>query len=164
MRQSSAGTIDVGNGRSARGRATAEPREVDAPVAPRTGARRTVLHYIRRLPDYVRLLWGLLTDPRVSRLDKLLVGGAIAYIVMPFDLIPDFIPFFGEVDDVYFLLLALQRLIANAGRPVVLAHWRGDVAELDDLSLRRALSAAAVFLPRAIRRRLLRMAGARVRG
>ena len=54
---------------------------------------------------------------------------------MPIDLIPDFIPFFGEVDDVFMLVLALQRLIANAGRPVLLAHWTGAMEDLADLNL-----------------------------
>lgn len=121
---------------------------------PRTGAKRTVVHYIKQLPNYVRLLGGLVTDKRVSLLDKLLVVGAIAYIVTPIDLIPDFIPFFGEIDDLYVLVLALQRLIANAGRPVLLAHWAGDPEDLADLNLRQALMAAAFFLPRKLRRRL----------
>jgi len=128
----------------------------DSPAAgaPRTGAKRTVVYYIRQLPQYVRLLGGLITDPRVALTDKLLVAGAIAYIVMPIDLIPDFIPFFGEIDDLYILILALQRLIANAGRPVLLAHWSGDVRDLADLNLRGALTAAAFFLPKRLRRRL----------
>jgi uncharacterized membrane protein YkvA (DUF1232 family) len=123
-------------------------------TAPRTGAKRTVLHYIRQLPHFVRLLFGLITDPRVAMVDKLLVFGAIAYIVTPIDLIPDFIPFIGEVDDVYLLVIALQRLISNAGRFVLLDHWGGDAADLADLNLRGALAAAAFFLPRRIRRRL----------
>lgn len=122
--------------------------------APRTGAKRTVLHYIRQLPHFVRLLGGLITDPRVAMVDKLLVFGAIAYIVTPIDLIPDFIPFIGEVDDVYLLVIALQRLISNAGRFVLLDHWGGEAADLADLNLRGALAAAAFFLPRRIRRRL----------
>ena len=122
--------------------------------APRTGAKRTVLHYIRQLPHFVRLLFGLISDPRVAMLDKLLVFGAIAYIVTPIDLIPDFIPFIGEVDDVYLLVIALQRLISNAGRLVLLDHWGGEAADLADLNLRGALAAAAFFLPRKIRRRL----------
>lgn len=121
---------------------------------PRSGAKRTVMHYIRQLPNYLRLLFGLLTDGRVSAVDKLLVGGAIAYIVMPIDLIPDFIPFFGEVDDLYLLLLALQRLIANAGREVLLDHWAGDPEDLADLNLRQAMVSTAFFLPKRIRRRL----------
>ncbi len=122
--------------------------------SPRTGARRTVMHYIRQLPNYLRLLFGLLRDERVSWVDKLIVGGAIAYIVMPIDLIPDFIPFFGEIDDLFILLLALERLVRNAGRHVLLDHWTGDPEDLADLNLRQAMMAAAFFLPRRIRRRL----------
>jgi uncharacterized membrane protein YkvA (DUF1232 family) len=121
---------------------------------PRTGAKRTVMYYIRQLPQYVRLLGGLATDNRVSMIDKLFVLGAVAYIVMPLDVIPDFIPFFGEVDDVYILVLALQRLVSNAGRMVLLDHWTGDPRDLADLNLRGALAAAAFFLPKRIRRRL----------
>jgi uncharacterized membrane protein YkvA (DUF1232 family) len=109
---------------------------------------------IRELPNFLRLLYGLLTDKRVSSIDKMLVGGAIAYILMPIDLIPDFIPFIGEVDDVFVLVLALQRLIQNAGRTVLLDHWMGEPGDLADLNLQRVLSAAAFFLPRKIRRRL----------
>jgi uncharacterized membrane protein YkvA (DUF1232 family) len=122
--------------------------------APRRGAKRTVLHYIRQLPNFVRLLLGLITDPRVALVDKVLVFGAIAYIVTPIDLIPDFIPFIGEVDDVYLLVIALQRLISNAGRLVLLDHWGGEAEDLSDLNLQGALAAAAFFLPRRIRRRL----------
>jgi uncharacterized membrane protein YkvA (DUF1232 family) len=121
---------------------------------PRTGAKRTVMYYVKHFPAYLRLLGGLLTDKRVSMLDKLLVAGAMAYIVMPIDLIPDFIPFLGEVDDLYLLIFALQRLISNAGRSVLLSHWSGAAEDLADLNLRGAISAAAFFLPRRIRRRL----------
>lgn len=121
---------------------------------PRTGAKRTVLDTIRQLPNYISLLYGLLRDPRVAKLDKLLVGGAILYILTPIDLIPDFIPFMGEVDDVFLLVTALQRLIVNAGRRVVLDYWTGDPAELADMNLRKVLTAAAFFLPRRLRRRL----------
>lgn len=137
-------------GRTRRGRSAESP----AQGKPRTGARRTVLYYIRQLPSYLRLLGGLITDRRVSVVDKLLVAGAIAYIVTPIDLIPDFIPFFGEIDDLYILILALQRLISNAGRGVLLDHWAGEPADLADINLRGALTAAAFFLPKRIRRRL----------
>ncbi len=122
--------------------------------SPRTGAKRTVIYYIKQLPQYMRLLAGLITDRRVSMVDKLLVAGALAYIVMPLDLIPDFIPFFGEIDDLFVLVLALQRMIEHTGRGVLLEHWTGDPADLADLNLRGALSAAAFFLPKRIRRRL----------
>jgi uncharacterized membrane protein YkvA (DUF1232 family) len=112
------------------------------------------MSYVRQLPQYLRLLGGLIADPRVAMIDKLLVAGAMAYIVMPIDLIPDFIPFFGEIDDVYLLVLALQRLVSNAGRVVLISHWTGSPGDLADLNLRGALAAAAFFLPKRIRRRL----------
>ena len=127
---------------------------------PGAGAKRTVLDTIKSIPAYLRLFTGLLTDRRVSALDKLLVAGAVAYIVMPLDFIPDFIPFLGQVDDVFLLVLALQRLIGNAGLPVVRAHWGGDVDDLAPRRLRQVLLAAAFFLPRRIRRRLRRLARA----
>ena len=126
----------------------------EGPRTPRTGAKRTVMYYIRHLPEYLRLLGGLVTDSRVSTVDKLLVLGAIGYIIMPLDVVPDFIPFFGEVDDLYLLVLALQRLVANAGRTVLLSHWTGNPEDLGDLNLKAVLAAAAFFLPRRIRRRL----------
>src|SRR5689334_14790323 len=133
-------------GAAARGNAArrAAMKDADSPAvgAPRTGAKRTVMYYIRQLPQYVRLLGRLARDPRVSMVDKMLVLGAIAYIVMPIDLIPDFIPFFGEIDDVYILVLALQRLISNAGRPVLLDHWTGEPSDLADMNLRGVLAAA----------------------
>jgi uncharacterized membrane protein YkvA (DUF1232 family) len=152
------------------------PRDKDAPRVParrrssrraaavkssassrsRESARHTLAGTIRQIPAYLRLLGGLLTDGRVSRLDKLMVVGAIAYIVTPIDLIPDFIPFLGQVDDVYLLVLSLTRLISNAGLPVLGAHWAGDISDLTPRRLRSVLLAASLFLPRRIRRRLRR--------
>jgi len=109
---------------------------------------------MKELPNFLRLLGGLLTDRRVSNTDKLLVAGAIGYILLPMDFIPDYIPFLGEVDDLFLLVLALQRLIANAGRAVLEDHWMGDPRSLRSLDLERVLVAAAFFLPRRIRRRL----------
>jgi uncharacterized membrane protein YkvA (DUF1232 family) len=124
----------------------------------RANARKAVVAMILRIPAYLRLLFGLLTDRRVSRVDKLLVGAAVAYIVAPVDMIPDFIPFLGQVDDVYLLVLALQRLISHAGLTVVMDHWGGDIRELTPRHLRHVLLAAALFLPARVRRRLRRWA------
>ncbi len=128
--------------------------EIDTARTPRTGAKRTVMGSISELPNFLRLLYGLITDNRVAAIDKLVVAGAIAYILLPVDVIPDFIPFLGEVDDVFLLMLALQRLIGNAGRAVVQTYWAGDPKELSELNLEKILAACAFFLPRRMRRRL----------
>ena len=143
--------------RSSAKRAAQVDEDTETKPAPRRGAKRTVLGVIRQIPSYLKLLMALMRDPRVSPVDKLLVAGAIVYIVSPLDLIPDFIPFFGEVDDIYLLMLALQRLMKNAGRAVLADHWTGDPRELSDLNVQRVYSAAAFFLPRAVRNGLKRM-------
>ncbi|MBA3655920.1 MAG: DUF1232 domain-containing protein [Gemmatimonadaceae bacterium] len=96
----------------------------------------------------------MITDKRVQRVDKLMVAGAIAYILLPMDLVPDFIPFLGEVDDLFVIIMAVQRLINNAGRGVVDDHWMGEPGELSSLNLQQILMASAFFLPRRVRRRL----------
>ena len=139
---------------AAASRAKPRPVEADAPTSPRTGAKRTVMGTMKELPNFLRLLGGLLTDMRVSNTDKLLVAGAVAYILLPMDIVPDFIPFLGEIDDIFLLVLALQRLIGNAGQKVLLDHWMGDPKDLSSLNLERVLTAATFFLPRRVRRRL----------
>jgi uncharacterized membrane protein YkvA (DUF1232 family) len=130
--------------------------EADAPsvAGPKHGPKRTVISTMKELPNFLRLVGGLLADVRVSTTDKLLVAGAIGYVLLPLDFVPDFIPFVGEIDDVFLLVLALQRLVANAPRQVVLQHWMGDPRQLRSLDLERVLVAAAFFLPRRVRRRL----------
>ena len=128
-------------------------------VGPRTGMKRSVLQAIRQIPSYVRLLIGLVGDRRVSKVDRLLVLAAAAYLLSPLDFIPDVIPFRGEVDDLFLLVTALQRLVANAGRRVLADHWRGDPDALEDLNLARLAAAAGFFLPLRLRRRLRKMAG-----
>ncbi len=135
----------------------AERAKRAARSAPRTGAKRTILDTVRQLPEYGRLLFGLLRDRRVAPVDKLLVGAALAYLILPLDLIPDYIPFLGDVDDVYVLALAVQRLIKNAGAKVVRDHWSGSLRELSASNLRAVLAAAVFFLPRRTRGRLRRL-------
>ena len=148
-----------------RGIPRSEP-EVETPWAPpaddrpdggpRTGARRTVLGAIREIPHYLRLLWGLARDPRVAVVDKLLVVAAAVYVISPIDVIPDFIPFLGQIDDLYLIVLALQRMVSRAGRPVLRDHWTGSPDALSNINLAATVAAAAFFLPPSIRRRVRR--------
>ena len=125
---------------------------------PRRGAKRTLMGTIRQLPVYLRLFLGLFRDSRVATIDKVLVGAAIAYLLAPVDLIADWIPFLGQVDDVFLLITALKRLMQNAGHRVVAEHWAGEAHELSEMHLDRVIAAAAFFLPSRMKRRL-RMIG-----
>lgn len=102
------------------------------------------------IPNLLLLSAKLMADPRVPAKERLLVAGAIAYAFMPFDFIPDMIPFVGQVDDVYLIALTLLRLMSVTDPKVVREHWRGggDVVEL----IGATALLAARLLPRRIRR------------
>ena len=77
---------------------------------------------IRRIPTYVRLVWALLRDRRVPPQQKLTLVGIAAYLVLPIDLIPDFVPVLGQLDDVAVILLGLDLFIRSAPQDVVEEH------------------------------------------
>jgi len=104
---------------------------------------------VREIPHFLRLLWGLARDPRVSKADKAIVVGALAYAALPADLIPDWIPGLGEIEDVLLVALALSRLLTHAGDEVLADHWEGDEETLE--AALEALEGATQFLPSSIR-------------
>ena len=74
------------------------------------------------LPSLIRLYWRLLRDPRVSPWPKTLLVGALAYVALPFDLIPDVIPFVGEIDDLVVVVVAARWFIQLCPPEVVREH------------------------------------------
>jgi uncharacterized membrane protein YkvA (DUF1232 family) len=75
-----------------------------------------------KLPTYARLIWGIARDRRTPLPLKVLLGGALAYLVTPLDLIPDALPIIGQADDLTVLLIVLDLFIANAPEPVRREH------------------------------------------
>lgn len=113
-------------------------------------ARRRLKNLLLFIPNMVLLCARLLTDPRVPTTERALLAGAIVYAIIPFDLIPDMIPFVGQVDDAYLIALTLLRLLDRTDPKVVREHWSGggDVVEL----ISAAALLAGKFLPARIRR------------
>ena len=113
-------------------------------------ARRRLKNLLLFVPNMVLLCVRLLTDSRVPTTERALLAGAIVYAIIPFDLIPDMIPFVGQVDDAYLIALTLLRLLERTDPNVVREHWSGggDVVEL----INAAALLAGKFLPPRIRR------------
>ncbi len=76
------------------------------------------------VPDCVVLFSRLLRDDRLPRRHKLLVAALLPYLAMPFDLIPDFIPVAGQLDDAVIVALVLRRVV-RASPELVEEHWPG---------------------------------------
>lgn len=132
-----------------------------APTLPRNEA--SILRLIGRIPQYLRLLVGMLRDARVSLFDRLLVVATAVYVVSPIDILPDFIPVLGQIDDLFLVAFALGRMFERAGREVILSHWRGEPEELDPVVLRKLLQIAAFFAPPGRRGRFRALAGGKSR-
>ncbi len=113
-------------------------------------ARRRLKNLLLFIPNMLLLSMRLLTDSRVPATERALLLGAIVYAIIPFDLIPDMIPFVGQIDDAYLIALTLLRLMERTDPKVVREHWSGggDVVEL----VGAAALVAAKFLPERIRR------------
>jgi uncharacterized membrane protein YkvA (DUF1232 family) len=95
------------------------------------GRRSAAREFASLLPNLVLLFRGLAGDPRVPRRSKLLLLLGVAWVASPIDLIPEFIPIAGPLDDAIVAVLILRHVLKRAGRGVVAEHWRGDPGVLD---------------------------------
>jgi uncharacterized membrane protein YkvA (DUF1232 family) len=80
---------------------------------------------IRVLPDLLRLLRRLAADPDLPRGVRVRLVLLLAYLAVPIDVIPDFVPVIGYADDVIVIGLTLLSVVRRAGPQVVARHWPG---------------------------------------
>jgi uncharacterized membrane protein YkvA (DUF1232 family) len=86
----------------------------------------TTLRDVLRLgPDVVRLVRRLAADPELPRGVRWRLGALLVYLVLPIDLIPDFIPVVGYADDAVILVLTLRSVVRAAGPEAIERHWPG---------------------------------------
>jgi len=113
-------------------------------------ARSRMKNLLLFVPNTVLLCGRLMTDSRVPRTERALVAGAIVYAIIPFDLIPDMIPFVGQIDDAYLIALTLLRLMDRTDERILREHWNGggDIVQLVEATA----MIAGKFLPKRIRR------------
>jgi len=83
------------------------------------------------LPNLIRLFGGLLRDPRVPLRAKIVLGIASLWFASPIDLIPDFVPIVGQLDDALVAALALRFLLRTTDEAVIRRHWHGDPGTLE---------------------------------
>jgi uncharacterized membrane protein YkvA (DUF1232 family) len=91
-----------------------------------SGRKTAAKELVVLLPNLVRLFRGLLGDPRVPRGSKALLLVGAVWLVSPIDLIPEFLPGIGGIDDAIVAALILRHLVRRAGDEVVREHWKGD--------------------------------------
>jgi uncharacterized membrane protein YkvA (DUF1232 family) len=107
-------------------------------------------NFLMFLPNMFTLLGRLLKDSRVPLAEKALFAGAIVYVIMPLDFIPDVFPFIGQVDDIYLVALTLLRLLNRTDETIIREHWSGGG---DIVSLANSIAGIApMLLPKRVSR------------
>lgn len=93
------------------------------------------------LPKLMSLQLALFRDSRVPRWLKLVTAGAVTYVALPFDFLPDFAPLVGKGDDIVVILLVLVQYMKFCPPDVLREHWlehMGDDYDMEQ-TLRRAM-------------------------
>jgi len=112
--------------------------------------------YLMLVPDMFMLLWRLTTDSRVAGKDKVLLGTAIAYFILPFDLVPEAIvgPI-GYLDDLVFAVYVLNKILTSTDISILRQHWSGDGDVLE--TIQRVLTTADTLVETNVASRLKKM-------
>jgi uncharacterized membrane protein YkvA (DUF1232 family) len=80
---------------------------------------------LRLLPDLLKLLKRLASDPAMPRGVRVRLALLLAYLALPIDLIPDFIPVLGYADDAIIVAFVLRSVTRRAGSEALTTHWPG---------------------------------------
>lgn len=107
---------------------------------------------LRAVPDLVRLIGGLVRDPRLPRPVKLSLAAAVVYLLSPVDLVPDFIPFLGYLDDVAIAAMVVDGIVNHVDRALLLRYWPASPQSLEQVA--RVARLLAMWVPRRLKRRL----------
>jgi uncharacterized membrane protein YkvA (DUF1232 family) len=114
--------------------------------------------FLLLVPDVFILLWRLTSDARVNGKDKVLLGSAVAYYVMPFDLIPEaLIGPAGYLDDLVFGVYVLNKILGNVDASILREHWSGSDDVLD--TIQNVLNAAETLVGKDLLGRIKKMMG-----
>ncbi len=95
-----------------------------------TGQRSRARAVAGFVPDCAVLFKRLGADPRLQPRHRLAVVLLAGYLVMPLDLVPDFIPIAGQLDDAVLVALVLRWVVRGGGEELVRAHWPGPASSL----------------------------------
>ena len=94
----------------------------------------------------------LALDPVLPRTAKLALAAALVYLVSPWDLIPDFIPVVGYLDDALVAAVVLDGVFSYVDRGLILKYWPGSARSLDTVA--RAAHLLAIWVPRRLKARI----------
>ena len=107
---------------------------------------------LRALPDIARMIMRLTGDPLLPKAAKIALAAAVLYLVSPVDLIPDFIPVLGALDDLLVAAILVDGILNYVDRGLVLKYWPGSAESLERIA--RAAGMLAAWVPRRLKMKI----------
>jgi uncharacterized membrane protein YkvA (DUF1232 family) len=107
---------------------------------------------LRALPAIIRTIRGLATDPVLPKATKIALAAAVLYLVSPIDLVPDFIPVLGYLDDLIVAAILVDGILSFVDRGVVLKYWPGSPELLERIA--RSARVLSAWVPQRIKSRI----------
>jgi uncharacterized membrane protein YkvA (DUF1232 family) len=111
-----------------------------------------VTQLLRALPNLVRLIARLVGDPMLPRAAKIALAAAVVYLASPLDLIPDFVPIAGYLDDLLLISVVVDGVLNWVDRGLILRYWPGSPDSLERVA--RAARMLAVWVPGRVKARI----------
>ena len=123
----------------------------DIELRDREAQQTKLKEYALLVPRLVKLLWRLARDPRVPARSKATLFILAGYLATPIDIIPDFVPVVGQVDDLVIVAFALDQMLNRVPAEIVREHWEGDgdILEL----VQEILDITTAFVPGWLKKR-----------
>ncbi len=119
-----------------------------------SAAMTTLKESLLFIPNFLKLIYRLAQDANVSKTDRALLLGTIAYVLSPWDFLPDMIPFLGQLDDILLISLVLKRMMDSVSRETLLSYWDGNKDLL--MLMEDIINLAVKFIPEGVYRKLIK--------
>ena len=119
-----------------------------------SAAMTTLKESLLFIPNFLKLIYRLAQDANVSKTDRALLLGTIAYVLSPWDFPPDMIPFLGQLDDILLISLVLKRMMDSVSRETLLSYWDGNKDLL--MLMEDIINLAVKFIPEGVYRKLIK--------
>jgi uncharacterized membrane protein YkvA (DUF1232 family) len=107
---------------------------------------------LRALPAIIRTISGLAGDPVLPKAAKMALAAAVLYLVSPVDVIPDFIPVLGYLDDLFIAAIIVDGMLSFVDRGLVLKYWPASPELLERVA--RAARVLAAWVPQRLKMRI----------
>ncbi len=107
---------------------------------------------LKKIKELIEFIKAVSSDPRIPDRDKAVLVALLALVISPFDIIPDWIPFFGLLDDIVIIAIVMDYLFNRLDQVILLSHYPWGMKSY--VLIRRGARMVAILTPEFIKDRI----------